>query len=255
MIIDIKQLPISINERLSKNSSNPEVFNNSKEEYEEALQRSGYKNVTLSFHNPISSERRNRQRNIIWFNPPFNKDVLTNVAKRFLSLINKPFPRSNKLHKIFNRNNVKVSYSCTDNMEKVIKSHIKKLTSKENAETPLCNCRAKHNCPMNGKCRSTNVIYRCDVTAPNIPTKTYIGLTEGEWKLRYNNHIPSFTHKKYTKSTTLSTYVWDLKENHHLTPSLSWSLMKSVPAYSKPHEEMSTLSARETCYYYIRKAR
>ena len=125
-----------------------------------------------------------------------------------------------------------MSYSCTENIVKIIKSHNKKLTSVEKPETLPCNCRNKQSFPMDGKCRSTNVIYRCDVTAPNLPTKSYIGLTEGEWKLRYNNHKQSFKHKKHAKSTTLSAHIWDLKENHHVTPLLYWSIIKTAPAYS-----------------------
>ena len=43
----IKQLPISISNRLSNNSSNKQVFDMSKGEYEKALRESGYKNVSL----------------------------------------------------------------------------------------------------------------------------------------------------------------------------------------------------------------
>ena len=57
----------------------------------------------------------------MWFNPPFNANVSTNVAKTFLRLIDKHFTRSYKLNKVFNRNTVKVSYSCTENMAKLIK--------------------------------------------------------------------------------------------------------------------------------------
>ena len=45
----IKQLPNSISERLSKNSSNQEVFNTAKVEYEDALKKSGY-NVWFEIH-------------------------------------------------------------------------------------------------------------------------------------------------------------------------------------------------------------
>ena len=107
----IKQLPLSVNDRLSNNLPKQEVFDCSKEEYEVALKRSGFKNTTLSFKIPTPPKRKNRNRNIIWFNPPFNKDVSTNIGKKILSLISKHFPPSNKLHKIFNRNTVKVSYS------------------------------------------------------------------------------------------------------------------------------------------------
>jgi hypothetical protein len=61
--------------------------------------------------------RRNRQRKIIWFNPPFSKSVNTNIGWEFLSLIDKHFPLQHKLHKIFNRNTVKISYSCMNNVK------------------------------------------------------------------------------------------------------------------------------------------
>ena len=44
----IKQVPISINNRLNQNSSNEQIFNTSKTEYEEALKNSGYKDFELN---------------------------------------------------------------------------------------------------------------------------------------------------------------------------------------------------------------
>ena len=45
----IKHIPISINKRLNQNSSNEQIFNSSKKEYEEALKQSGYKNFDLKY--------------------------------------------------------------------------------------------------------------------------------------------------------------------------------------------------------------
>ena len=126
--------------------------------------------------------KQNRKRKIIWSNPPFSKNVSTNIGKKFLNLINKHFPPQNKLHKIFNRNTLKLSYSCTKNMGRIIKSHNKKITATNTSEKLDCNCRQKQNCPLNGKCREKNVIYKCVASVPNKPDKVYIGLTEGEWK-------------------------------------------------------------------------
>ena len=109
----IKQIPISINTRLNQNSSNENVFNSSKTEYEEALKNSGYKNFTLKFEPKVEKPKRNRNRKIIWFNPPFSKNVSTNIGKRFLNLIDRHFPKTHKLYKIFNRNTVKLSYTKT----------------------------------------------------------------------------------------------------------------------------------------------
>lgn len=59
---------------------------------------------------------RQRARQIIWFNPPHSKNVTSETAKSFLFLLNKHLPKSNKLHKIVNRNTVKASSGCTENI-------------------------------------------------------------------------------------------------------------------------------------------
>ena len=73
------------------------------------------------------AKSRNRNRNIIWFNPPYSKSVSTNVGKKFLTLIEKHFPENHKYRILFNKNNLKVSYCCTDNMETIIKKHNAKI--------------------------------------------------------------------------------------------------------------------------------
>ena len=137
------------------------MFNSTKLEYEQALIKCWH-TTKLTYTPPNHQQnnvRRTRQRKIIWFNPPFNLDVSTNVAKIFLNLIEKHFPRSSKLHKIFNQNTVKVSYSCTQ-----IKGHNKTIVQKETQETLECNCRVKTDSPLNGDCRKENVIYKCTTT-------------------------------------------------------------------------------------------
>jgi len=66
-----KNLPITINKRLSKISSNENVFKN---EYQDALRNSGY-NTKLNFEKNNEQKKRtknNRNRNVPWYNPPFN---------------------------------------------------------------------------------------------------------------------------------------------------------------------------------------
>ena len=134
----IKQIPSMINSRISKNSSSKEIFEKSKVKYEEALKNSGYKNINLKYDPEPNPRKTQSKRNIIWFNPPFNKNVSTIIAKTFLQLIKKHFPKSNRLHKIFNKNNVKVSYSCTESVEKIIKSHNKKIDNPRTDNTRPC---------------------------------------------------------------------------------------------------------------------
>ena len=77
-----------------------------------ALKKSGY-NSNLKYINQNKQKSTNKtSRNTIWFNPPFTQTVKTNVAKKFFHLLDKHFPKAHLLHKVFNRNTVKVSYSC-----------------------------------------------------------------------------------------------------------------------------------------------
>ena len=125
----MKHLPNSISKRLSKGFSKQETFNIAKAEYEDALKKSGF-DVDLKYINNKSEKPKRRRRNKILFNPLFTNSVSTNAAKTFLQLLTKHFPRSHKLHKIFNCNTVKVIHSCMNNMSKIINGHNKKVTSK-----------------------------------------------------------------------------------------------------------------------------
>ena len=104
--------------------------------HEQNIQR-GHKNIC----NPSS-------RNIIWFNPPFSQNVRTNITKLFHCLIDKHFPKSHKLHKIFNRNNLKVSYSCIMNMANIIKSHNQKVLMKTTRPPAKGNATAETKKPL-----------------------------------------------------------------------------------------------------------
>ena len=72
-----------------------------------------------------TTQTRNRKRNIIWYNPPFSKNVSTNIGQTFLNIIDDEFPAGHPLHKIFNRNTVKISYSCMPNIKQIIDGHNK----------------------------------------------------------------------------------------------------------------------------------
>ena len=61
-------------------------------------------------------------------------------------------------------------------------------------------------------------------------TKLYIGMTEDEFKTRFNNHKLSFKHKKHSTKIALSKNIWDLKENQH-DYLIKWSILKHAKAY------------------------
>ena len=235
----LKSLPAAINRRISDISCNEEVFNRNKQHYEDAPKRSGH-NVTLRYadnsdHANSSTQRthRSRKRNIIWFNPPFSKNVKTNVGKIFLGLIKKHFPKDHRYHKIFNKNTVKVSYNCMDNMERIIKQHNNKVLNTPAARPKSgCNCRKKDQCPLSNNCLTPSLIYRAHVKTDTDSTgKSYIGLTEGPFKQRYNNHTLSFRDRKRENSTELSKYVWKLKDEH-TSYKIHWTILAKAAAYN-----------------------
>ena len=208
--IDIYIYPLTIEKRLSKLSSNKRIFDESAKFYEEKLKQSGY-NTKLNYQ-PQKEKKNtpNRKRQIIWFNPPFNKNVTTKIGKYFLNLIDKHFPPNHRLHKIFNRNNVKISYSCTKNVKSIINNHnMKILSNKTNENERKCNCRKKEDCPMNGLCLEGNIVYQGTVTSNEVGYKPshYLGIAEESFKSRYNNHKKSFNNDFYKNDTELSKEI------------------------------------------------
>ena len=95
--------------------------------YQKALDESGY-HYTLQYEPAKTCKRKNRQRNnILWYNPPFSKNTSTNIGHKFLALVDKHFPKNHKLRKIFNRNTIKISYSCMNNTKQIIDNHNKRI--------------------------------------------------------------------------------------------------------------------------------
>ena len=118
----IKQLPLSVERNLSKLSSNEKIFNESISSYQEALIKAGY-NHKLTYQKQDQEKENSRQpkRQIIWFNSPYSKNVITKVGKFFLSLIDKHFPPHHKLHKLFDH------YTCLSNIKSIINAYNRKI--------------------------------------------------------------------------------------------------------------------------------
>ena len=217
----LKQLPIAIEKRISDLSANEQIFNDAKGHYQEALKKSGYKHQLK--YNPTTTppgttppaNRRNRGRKIIWFNPPYSRTVATDVGKQFLHLLDVHFPRHDPLHKIFNRNNVKVSYGCMPNIRACIGSHNKRiLNDTEPMSRGDCNCRNPAECPIPSKCTMPNVLYEAHINSDlaGYVEKAYKGISKPPFKERFGNHKKAFNNVAYKKDTELSKEVWKIKE-------------------------------------------
>ena len=235
----IKQLPLSVEKRLSTLSSSKEIFDESATIYQEALNKSGY-SYELKFNQNSMNNRpinANRKRKIIWFNPPFSKSVITNVGRRFLNLIDKHFPPHHKFRKLFNRNTVKISYSCMTNMKNKINQHNRQVIHNITQPTPTnnvagCNCLDGNNCPLDGKCLEKDILYLGVVKSDirNYNEKIY-KLCSTSFKYRYANHKKSFNHEKYKTDTELSKEVWELKDING-NPDVKWNIFGKFSAYN-----------------------
>ena len=229
-----KQLPKAINKRLNEISCDKESFDTFKIDYEKALQESNLQ-PELTYEAPApennnSQRKRKRSRNIIWFTPPYNASLKTNIGKQFLHLIDKHFPINNPLHKILNRKTVKLSYSCTPNMHTIMQTHNKKLLSVDQQDANgRCNCQVKESCPVPGECCRAKVVYHATVKHDNGTNAEYIGCTEPAFKKRYGNHKKSFKLPTYKSETTLSSYVWDQGLNPN--PNISWKFLQQCDTY------------------------
>ena len=179
---------------------------------------------------PTKDKSKQRSRNIIWFNSPYNKCISSNIGRDFLNLISKHFPINYPQAKIFNKNNIKVSYSCTNNMSQIIKNTTKKSHLPTVHHTPPTNAivGSKSTCSLPNKCLYRNIIYKATVKTNN-SVKHYIGATEGTIK---HHHNLFFKYKNYASNTFLSSYIWQLKDTN-ISPTITWEILKQAPAYYK----------------------
>ena len=239
----VKNIPKAVNRRLSSISSNERVFNEAAPLYQEAIRKSGY-NYTLTYDPPTANNRRrrNRQRNIIWFNPPFNTHVQTNIGRKFLNLIRDSFPRNHKLSKIFNRNTIKLSYSCMPSMESIIKGHnttkLKEDSTQDDTQEG-CNCRTPATCPLPGRCTAKNIVYQATVTDDtNGNVQKYVGCTADSFKARYANHKTSFKDSTKKNATELSKYVWTFGPNprQRAPHTKEWKIISRGVPYSNTNK-------------------
>ena len=68
------------------------------------------------------------------------------------------------LHKVFNRNTVKLSYGCLASIKQIVDGQNKGILAKQNVITTpnekSCNCRKPHDCPVAEQCLKKSVIYQ-----------------------------------------------------------------------------------------------
>ena len=69
---------------------------------------------------------RSKKKRVTWFNLSFSKSISTNISAKFLQPVDSCFPPGHELHKLANRNTIKVSYSTTPNMAQHIRPDLER---------------------------------------------------------------------------------------------------------------------------------
>ena len=251
----LDNIPVGVNDRLSRISSSKNIFDAAIPPYQEALKKSGYKHK-LEFKPPPLDGTNNvkkkcRSRPVTWFNPPWNSAVKTNVGKQFLRIIDTSFSDDNPLKKLFNRNTVKVSYKGMPNMSSIVSRHNTKLLNSDNIQQQDngCNCQdGPDTCPLTpADCKKRSVIYVASVTSAD-GVEHYTGLTGDSFKKRWTQHEGDFRHNR--KTTTLSTYISKLKEEGKQF-TVKWEIMDRAPVFN-PVTRKCRLCLKEIFYILFR---
>ena len=87
------------------------------------------------------------------------------VGKLFFKSVNKHFTQTEMLHKFLNKNYFKVSYCCTNNMQKMIFKHnINIFNEQTGSLSIICNCKDPERSLLESNCQAKNVIYQAVVT-------------------------------------------------------------------------------------------
>ena len=92
-------------------------------------------------------------------------------------------------------------------METIIKKHNAQILNKQTRVTEkMCNCRKAENCPLQGNCLQNEIVYKANIHSQG-KLKCYFGLSEGQFKTRYNNHKTSFKYIGNKENTELAKYI------------------------------------------------
>ena len=180
-------------------------------------------------------------------------------------MIEKHF-KGTALAKLFNRNNLKVSYRTGRNIKSHIDGSNKSKIRGENTD-PAVNCNCRGECPVQGKCGTSNLIYKADVVTEeannNSKTMSYYGQTTRSFKTRFGEHKYSFStpkkilnrrggsasladqiEEKKNKSE-LAAYIWKLKEQKKAF-KVSWSIVKRAWPYNPGSKQCDLCACEKT---------
>ena len=186
-----------IEKRISTNFCNEIEFARSLPIYKQALRRADTR-LSLLLTQIRSTQNLAATENATLFGSTSHSTIKfpPTSVKLFSTFYVNLFPPNHRLYKICNKNNIKLSYSCTPNMGNIVAAQYKELINQHNSppKAQPCNSRNTESGPLLGYCREKNIIYQATVRSTN-NTMNYFGLCETDLKTRYYNHTHSFRNR------------------------------------------------------------
>ena len=135
---------------ISRNCSSKVEFEKVVNDYQPSIIKSGYAHI-LQYKPKYQKKKRTRSRQVTWFNPPWSNDAKTNLAGRFLKLVDeyKEKIKGTPLEYVFTRATFKISYCTTRNMKAHIAAHNKRILRNDVPLQEGCTCRTNSvQCPL-----------------------------------------------------------------------------------------------------------
>ena len=231
----LRAIPSGVNKRLNCLSSDEKVFNEIIGPFQTALNEAGH-NFKLFFDPELKSNKnkKSRKRNITWFNPPYCRSIKTDIGKQFNRIVSETFPPSHKLRKIFNCNQVKMSYLCLPNIgAKILKDSNKKFFGASNNNMDnnkdCVGHRKGAQCPVvNNICNRKDNVYLAEVRTGS-KLYNYIGISAPPLRLRVATHLQSL--KTENNQTELSNKCKDIAEKGGRY-ELTFKLLENKASYT-----------------------
>ena len=113
-------------------------------------------------------------------------------------------------------------------------SQQKKILQPKTAEPQkLCNCLVKEDCPLNGLCLTSSILYQTTIKCSNskYKQKRYKGICEMTFNKRYANHKKSFNWVNSKNYTILSVEYRSLKQKQQ-APRLTSEIKGQYKTYN-----------------------
>ena len=103
-----------------------------------------------------------------------------------------------------------------------------------------CNCRKKHDCPLDGKCRTENIVYKCVASVDGYPNKVYLDTAQDDFQQRFYYHRMSFNNEEHSTFQICLENKGEVQDNA-ITEMVHKQIHTSL---FKHFQEMSVVSAR-----------